>query len=1355
MVRVLRALTSLTTDTIMDNLAVKTDSDTLLFYCNGTKVLDPDVDPALTLLTYLRTKLRLTGSKLGCGEGGCGACTVMVSKYSSKDKTISHIAVNACLTPICSVHGMAVTTVEGIGSTTTRLHPVQERLAKAHGSQCGFCTPGIVMSMYTLLRNILQPTMEEIESAFEGNLCRCTGYRPILQGYKTFTKDGCCGGTNTTCCKNIPNGISVQEEGVLTTLFDASKFMPFDPSQEPIFPPELMINLYEMDSRPRTFVGVRVAWFRPVTLQQLLELKATNPKAKIVAGNSEVGVEVKFKNQHYPVLVDPTHIPELTSVERTPSGVRIGAAVSLTSVSDHLKEIIQKEPEHKTRVFAAIVEMLRWFAGHQIRNVATIGGNIATSSPISDLNPLFMAAVCTIELVSKSGKRTVSMDGNFFTGYRKNVIKTDEIILAINVPFTCENEYFYGYKQSPRREDDIAIVNAGMRVVLKPGTNEVQDCSLSYGGMAPTTVLATKTMKNITGRCWSDGLVEAMASFLLEDLPLSPGAPGGMEPYRQSLTLSFFFKFYLAVLEQLRLEQPGIISGSAVPPSYKSANQPYHKNSARGVQLYQVPSGQPDSDAVGRPLTHQSAFKQATGEAIYVDDMPPIKGELYLALVMSRKAHANILSVDTTVALALNGVHAYVNADDVPGNNLLGSSPVYDDVLYADKTVNCVGQVIGVIVADNQAIAQRAAKLVRVEYEELPAVFTIEDAIEQNSFFPVSRCIQTGDLDQGFETSDHIIEGEVRSGAQEHFYLETWTTLVIPGEGGEVEVISANQSPSRTQSLVAEALGIASHKVVSRVKRLGGGFGGKEARACLHAAVCAVAVNKVKRPVRLMLDRNEDMMISGTRHPFLARYKVGVTSYGQLRALEVDLYSNAGSTYDCSPSVLERSMQNVDNCYKCPNVKVTGHMCRTNLASNTGFRGFGSPQAMLVAETIMSEIALKCGLTQIKVRDVNFYKDGDETFYGQELKHWNLDKCWDQCLVQSDYNNRRLDVDEYNRKNRWRKRGLAITPTKFGISFTVKYYNQAGALVHIYNDGSVLVSHGGTEMGQGLHTKMIQVASRTLRIPQEKIHINETNTSQVPNTSSTAASFSSDLNGMAIKEACETLLHRLEPFIQDNPKGTWESWVDAAYKDRISLSSTGFGRARDLYFDWEKGKGDPYAYFVYGVAVSEVEIDCLTGDHQVLRTDIVMDVGDSLNPAIDMGQIEGGFIQGYGLFVLEDYRVSPSGQLLTTGPGFYKIPSFGDIPAEFNVSLLTRAPNPLAICSSKAVGEPPLFLAASIFFAIKDAIQSAREDAGIPRAFRLDSPATAERIRMACQDQFTKQISTPEEGTYKPFFLRP
>ncbi|XP_022085904.1 xanthine dehydrogenase/oxidase-like [Acanthaster planci] len=1175
---------------------------------------------------------------------------------------------------------------------------------------------------------------------------------------------------------------------VSTELFDPSEFTPYDSTQEPIFPPELMLMLDEGHPAIQTFSSDNLTWLRPATLRQLLNLKVKHPEAKMVVGNTEIGVEVKFKNWVYPLIIDVNHIPELIRIDTTPAGVRVGASVSLTSLDLYLKQIIHAQPECKTRVFAAIVEMLRWFAGHQIRNVACLGGNIATGSPISDLNPLLMAARCKLELTSKQGSHTVTMDGNFFTGYRRNVIATSEVIVAVNIPFTSEDEYFYGYKQALRREDDIAIVNAGMRVLMKPGTNVVQDCTLAFGGMAPTSVLASKAMTGISGRTWSNGLVEAMCPLLAEDLPLPPGAPGGMEPYRQSLALSFFFKFYLAVLEQLKLKLPGL-SGTFIPDSYKTANQQYRKNSARGVQMYQdsvalcvhmvvlpqralrlhyrwlrvglrrvkleVPSGQPDSDAVGRPLTHMAALKQVTGEALYADDITPAKGDLYLGLVCSKVAHAKLLSIDASAALAVKGVHAFVDINDVPGSNIVGVRLEQDDPLFADGEVLHVGQLIGFVVADNQTIAKKAAQLVKVEYQELLTILTIEEAIQHGSYLPFNLCFKKGNVQEGFESSDHMFEGEMRLGAQEHFYLETFTTLVIPGEGGEVEVISSTQALTTTQVMVAKALGVPNNKVVTRVKRLGGGFGGKESRCCVQAAACAVAANKVSRPVRLMLDRDEDMNMTGTRHPFLGRYKVGLASDGQVRALQIDLYSNCGFSYDLSSAVMENAAYHADNCYNIPNFQVEGHLCKTNLPSNTAFRGFGCPQVMLIMESIMSEIAGRYGLSELKLRERHFYTEGDENFLGQELKNWNLGRCWKKCLTKSDYEKRRRDVDQFNNENRWRKRGIAATPTKFGISFAFTTLNQAGALVHIYTDGTVLISHSGVEMGQGLHTKMIQVASRALRIPQEKIHIMDTDSSKVPNTSPTAASVGSDLNGMAIKTACETVLHNLEPFMRDNPKGTWEDWVKAAYLNRVSLSTTGFYSGPDLKFDRQTGRGKRFSYFCCGTAVSEVEIDCLTGDHQVLRTDIVMDVGDSINPAIDIGQIEGAFVQGYGMFVLEDYRVTPTGHLLTKGPGFYKIPACGDIPAEFNVSLLTRAPNPFNVCSSKAIGEPPFFLAASVFFAIKDAIQSARNDAGIRGPFKLDSPATAERIRMACQDQFTKQFPTPEPGTYIPFFVRP
>lgn len=500
-------------------MGIKDHHTTLVFFVNGKKVVDDQVDPEWTLLYYLRSKLRLTGTKLGCAEGGCGACTVMISKMDRRKNETIHLAVNACLTPVCAVHGAAVTTVEGIGSVETKLHPVQERIAKAHGSQCGFCTPGIVMSMYSLLRSLPgKPNMKDLEVAFQGNLCRCTGYRPIIEGYKTFTEEyeqmqrsavnGTCG-MGEKCCKNkksLTNGTTsngTESEAVngsdsSSKLFDSSSFVPYDSTQEPIFPPELAVS----DEYDRQFInikGPKVTWYRPVTLEQLLDLKKTFPSAKIVNGNTEVGVEVKFKNFLYPVLIMPNQIKELTEVSVEHGKIKVGAAVTLSEMEKVLLQQIKTMPSEKTRIFEAITDMLHWFAGKQIRNTGTVGGNIMTGSPISDLNPIFMASSCELELISKeNGRRTVTMDHNFWTGYRRNIVKEDEILLAIFIPFTEKNQFFKAYKQAKRRDDDIAIVNAAFNVTLNG--NKITNINISYGGMAPTTILAKKTALLITGK---------------------------------------------------------------------------------------------------------------------------------------------------------------------------------------------------------------------------------------------------------------------------------------------------------------------------------------------------------------------------------------------------------------------------------------------------------------------------------------------------------------------------------------------------------------------------------------------------------------------------------------------------------------------------------------------------------------------------------------------------------------------------------------------------------------------------------------------------------------------------------------
>ncbi|CAI9621521.1 unnamed protein product [Staurois parvus] len=733
---------------------------------------------------------------------------------------------------------------------------------------------------------------------------------------------------------------------------------------------------------------------------------------------------------------------------------------------------------------------------------------------------------------------------------------------------------------------------------------------------------------------------------------------------------------------------------------------------------------------------------QVSGEAVYCDDMPFIDGELFLVLVTSPRAHARIISLDPTEALSMQGVCDVITAKDVPGENEF-SYYEWPDRLMAGDEVLCVGYIVCAVVADTPEHAKKAAKKVKIIYEDIePVILTIEDAIKHNSFFEPEKGLNYGDVDEAFKTADNILKGEIHIGGQEHFYMETQSIRVIPRtENQEIEIYAATQDPTYMQSLVAKALGIPSNRVSCHVKRIGGAFGGKIVKTAYIAAIAAVAAKKIKHPVRCILERGEDMLITGGRHPYLGKYKVGYMNDGRIVAADVGLYSNGGCSGTESVVIMEMSVLQTDVSYYTPNLKCYGKVCKTNLPSNLSFRGFGFPQCALITEVWIDEVASKCNLPAHQVRELNMYRKVITTPYKQVFDTTNLTRCWESCMERSAYHTRREDIKQFNIGNPWIKRGIALIPLKFPVAFSAAFQNQAAALVHIYCDGSVLVSHGGTEMGQGIHTKITQIASRELGIPISYIHICETSTTSVPNTISTAATVGTDVNGMAVKNACEKLLKRLEPISSKNPAGSWENWVSEAFFQRISLSATGYFRGYETYMDWEKGEGRPFEYSVYGAACSEVEVDCLTGDHKNIRTDIVMDTGCSINPAVDVGQVEGAFVQGIGLYTTEELKYSPGGSLLANGPGEYKIPSVSDIPREFNVSLLSSSQNPNAIYSSKGIGEAGLFLGSAVFFAIKDALSSVRKERGLSSTFTLNSPATPERIRMACGDKFTDMVT--------------
>ncbi|MFM2136260.1 MAG: hypothetical protein RL021_1660, partial [Bacteroidota bacterium] len=722
-------------------------------------------------------------------------------------------------------------------------------------------------------------------------------------------------------------------------------------------------------------------------------------------------------------------------------------------------------------------------------------------------------------------------------------------------------------------------------------------------------------------------------------------------------------------------------------------------------------------------IPHDSSRGHVTGKSVYVDDIAVNSALLHGHVVYSSHAHARIRSIDTSDAKALSGVYAVITADDIPGENQMGPV-VHDEPCLASDEVNCIGQAIVLIAAVDEATARAAEKLLDIRYELLEAVIDLPSAIQKNLLLAPERVMQRGDVHAALTKAPHQLEGSLSTGAQEHWYLETQTCLCIPGEGREMNVYSSTQHPSETQAVVAEVLGIPRNEVTVETRRMGGAFGGKETQANHTAAWAALLANAAGRPVKVRLFRDDDQKITGKRHPFLINYTVGYTDDGRILGLDVMLNADAGCATDLSMAILERAMLHADNAYYIPDIKVTGRAYRTNLPSNTAFRGFGGPQGMAGIEHIIDRIARSLKKDPLEVRKLNFYRDPEQntTHYGQTVELNRLDPLLTRIVDTSDYQRRREVIADFNRDHEFTKRGLALTPVKFGISFTTTFLNQAGALVHIYTDGTVLVNHGGTEMGQGLNTKIAQIAAAELGIPLSAVKVNATNTSKVPNTSATAASAGTDLNGMAVKNAIDILKSRMIPFaaaelqrrnpdaglsaanvvlkdnrffdpVQPEKSIVFSELVRLAYLDRISLSAAGFYKTPDIGWDKIQGKGRPFNYYAFGMAASEVELDILTGHVRHLRTDILYDVGDSINPAIDIGQIEGGFVQGIGWCTTEDIKRDEKGNLLNHSPDTYKIPSVRDIPEDFRVALMENVPNPRAIRKSKAVAEPPFMLA--------------------------------------------------------------
>ena len=1407
--------------------------------------------PRTTVVEYLR-EVGLKGTKVGCGTGACGACTVMLSRRDAATGRIHHESVNACLFPLLLVDGCHITTVEGVGDTT-KPNIVQRRLAKLNATQCGFCTPGVVMSLHSALCSGVS-SVAELEGALVGNLCRCTGYRPILDAAKSLSS--CCFSTSASCASSCGDAAADIEDfgsfgkwkeavrgqssgGAWTTCTtsDTLRNCKIEGAAE-YLASEITLPNASIPATDLVVVGHDgCMWLRPATQNSLMLIRSKYPTAVVVGGETDFTSHVRDSAK---IFVDISKLSELSAISvdlaATPPQplIRLGAAVTVSRAIEALEAALVSfsalslaDKSQLTRVTALKNALSRLGTPQNRHAMAVISHLTAT-----DLAPVLVACGAMVF----SARNTVGMPiESYFDTPQTERRSAEGMVLFMTLPaYTLPEsvvEFVCALKAAPRRVGAFGTVSAGMRLQLVAHTKEskwiVRDCTLAFSGFS------SSGSSVVTAKAAQSAFFDASSSFKVELFPkvaesLRFDIESAIKPtllasigihevdtnVPGALAASLLFRFFIACSEWLE----DIVSSSphALPPPPsiddrdRSATMAFNGQGAdifghsaesgtvcsAGAQAWTTVEGGVQTAIgaehfrdskqnikpwkselgpigphapvnlkrapVGEPLPHACANQQTTGEAIFAADVEPPHGCLEAAMVVSTHPHARIVSVNAAKALAVQGVRGYFDHNDLADRSIKGKSRVEDDKdrVFADGLVTCVGTAIGIIVADSAAIAHQAASMVEVVYDILEPCLSISDAVRMNRFHDYDHCIADGDVESALASAPRRLSGGLCVGAQEHFYMEPHALMAIPGETyGEMEIISCTQCVTKSAKCVAGCLGVPEAKVRCVVKRLGGGFGGKETLSIYRSGAIAVAAAKLKKAVRLIMTRDEDMAISGQSHPFDGKWTVGFDESGKVLACDVELLNDAGCTSCCSNVVMDRAVAHFANSYHLGAVRVVGKLAWTHLPSNTAFRGFGVPQSALICEDMIEAIAANLCLHPDSVRAINFLPSGARTHFGQLVEKSHTARIWKELRSSADSDTRRDAIQAFNACHKWRKRGLAIIPTMYGVNFPVKYLNQAGAQVLVYTDGSVYISHAGVEMGQGLNTKVMQVAAQALGVDIADCHIAECSSDRVNNTSPTAASMGADLNGMATLHACEQIRDRLKPLREElGPDKPFRDLCALAYKRQISLAAYGFycspfggvhrwrqtGRGEHLSSadrspSSNASRGDIFNYFAFGCAAAEVELDVLTGLFEVVRADILMDVGDSLNPAIDIGQVEGSFVQGMGRWTTEQIRFNSKGVMTTVTPHTYLIPTAADVPRDFRITLLGDSPNPQAVHSSKAVGEPPFFLSSSVYFALKDAVRAARQEGGGGAAkkfehIRIDSPLLAHKIRLACND---------------------
>ncbi|XP_074617346.1 xanthine dehydrogenase/oxidase-like [Acropora palmata] len=1251
----------------------------ITFNVNGTPYIVSNPDPDTSLNEWIRNQPGLQGTKVMCHEGGCGCCVVSLTQTDPSCSGLVTKSVNSCLLPLCAVNGASVTTIEGIGNRFDGYHPIQERLADHNGSQCGYCSPGFVMNMYSFLKESANPSKQEIEENFDGNICRCTGYRPILDAMKTFAQS------------EAP--LDIEEIDKCRSLCSSG---------------EAQCKRQCITVSPGYQAG-KVMWYCPTTKADLYSLmtKHKSNKVRLVAGNTGKGI---YKNEGpFEVLIDINQIKELHSVPSSgeiPNGnVVVGAGVSLNTFIHVLDQM-----STAWNGFKVMADHVRKVANVPVRNVGSIAGNMM----LLHEHPGFQSdIVLVLETIGAS-----LIIGDSFTGAEReytitafnNLDMSGKVIWAVLLPVYSNDTIMRSYKVMPRAQNSHAYVNAGFNAQMDMSSMSVKFVSIVLGGIGPYPYHATKTEVLLKDKVLMDETtLKAALNSLAEEIVPDPSPTSASMEYRKSVAMGLFYKFYLSLL------------GNKASARVRSAADKFIRPVSSGIQSY---DSQAKEYPLTKPMTKLSAKIQTSGEAQYASDVPRQAGELCAAFVVSTQGNCKIDIVDPSEALKLPGVVRYITVKDIPkgGINSFVPATYSPEEIFCSGEVIYAGQALGIIVADTQRHADEAAKAVRVTYkEQKPPILTIDEAIATKSFFdPQAKTLTKGDADTAIKNSAVAVEGSISTAHQYHFHMETQVAMCILEDDG-ITVHCPTQCIDDTQAAVAQVLNFPVQSVNMNVKRCGGAYGARLSRTSLVVTACALATYVTKRPVRMRLDLNTNMEMIGVREPYKATYKVGVTNDGKLNGIDLTFYVDCGS----SPNEIDVAGAQIwaDNAYFCPNWKIVPYALKTNTASNTWCRAPASAQAVFIMETMMEHVAKALKKSPEDVKKANLYQNGQKTQTGETLKYCNISSLWNDTLTSSEFEERKAAIDTFNKNNRWRKRGISVVPLKYVVSYVGSSFTAMVSIFH--TDGTVAIAHGGIEVGQGINTKVAQVAAYELKCPMEFIAIKPSAAFTNPNSSGTGGSITSELCCKTVIGCCAILNKVIDPIRETMPSASWPELIAKCYSEQVDLSAKFMSKNVTPTYE---------AYNTYGVTCTEIELDVLTGEREILRTDILNDCGQSMNPELDVGQVEGAFMMGLGMWLTEKLIHDPqTGRNLTNGTWEYKPPCSKDIPVDFRVSLLKNAPNPLGVLRSKAVGEPPLCMSCASLFAVKHAVEAARDE--IEKGddyFAMNAPSTVERTQLAC-----------------------